>query len=126
MSDADALAALSALAHECRLRVFRLLVRRSPKGISAGDIAAHMQLPPSSLSLHLGHLERAGLIASRREQRHIFYTANLGGMRHLLSFLTADCCNGHPEICDELIPAPGRRKAGQGSASPSSYLKEVD
>jgi hypothetical protein len=44
----------------------------------------------------------------------------------LLSFLTADCCNGHPEICAELIPAPRRRKAAQGSGSPDSYLQEVD
>ena len=112
MSDANALASLSALAHEYRLGVFRLLVRRSPEGLAAGDIAAHMHLPPSSLSFHLGHLERAGLIASRREQRHIIYTANLGGMRHLLSFLTEDCCNGHPEVCAELIPARRQPKAG--------------
>jgi DNA-binding transcriptional ArsR family regulator len=112
MIDSHALVALGALAHEYRLRVFRLLVRHSPEGLAAGDIAAHMQLPPSSLSFHLGHLERAGLIASRREQRHIIYTANLGGMRRLLSFLTEDCCNGHPEICAELIPTQRRRKAG--------------
>lgn len=114
MSDTDALAALSALAHEHRLRVFRLLVRHSPEGLAAGDIAAHMQLPPSSLSFHLASLERAGLIASRRVQRHIIYTADLGGMRGLLSFLTEDCCDGHPEVCAELIPPRQRRKAGQG------------
>jgi DNA-binding transcriptional ArsR family regulator len=112
MHESNALSALSALAHEHRLRVFRLLVRHSPEGLAAGDIAAHMQLPPSSLSFHLGHLERAGLIASHREQRRIIYTANLGGMRGLLSFLTEDCCNGHPEVCAELIPARRRRKAG--------------
>ncbi len=112
MSESDALAALSALAHEHRLRVFRLLVRHSPEGLAAGDIAAHMQLPPSSLSFHLGHLERAGLLASRREQRHVIYTANLDGMRRLLSFLTEDCCYGNPEICAELVPARRRRPAG--------------
>ncbi len=112
MHESNALSALSALAHEHRLRVFRLLVRHSPEGLAAGDIAAHMQLPPSSLSFHLGHLERAGLIASHREQRRIIYTANLGGMRGLLSFLTEDCCYGHPEVCAELIPARRRRKAG--------------
>jgi ArsR family transcriptional regulator, arsenate/arsenite/antimonite-responsive transcriptional repressor len=71
MYESNALAASSALAHEHRLRVFRLLVSRSPEGLTAGDIAAHMQLPPSSLSFHLGHLERAVLITPRREQRHI-------------------------------------------------------
>jgi ArsR family transcriptional regulator, arsenate/arsenite/antimonite-responsive transcriptional repressor len=112
MSESNALAALSALGHEHRLRVFRLLMRHSSEGLAAGDIAAHMQLPPSSLSFHLGHLERASLIASRREQRHVIYTANLDGMRRLLSFLTEDCCDGNPEICTELIPARRRRKAG--------------
>ncbi|TDJ20992.1 MAG: transcriptional regulator [Gammaproteobacteria bacterium] len=112
MSEANALAALSALAHEHRLQVFRLLVRHSPEGLAAGDIAAHLQLPPSSLSFHLGSLERAGLIASRRVQRHIIYTANLGGMRALLSFLTEDCCDGRPEVCAELVPARRQPKAG--------------
>ena len=124
MIDTDALAALSALAHECRLQVFRLLVRRSPEGVSAGDIAAHIQLAPSSLSFHLGHLERAGLITSRREQRHIFYTANLGGMHQLLTFLTEDCCNGHPEICADLMLAPHRREAESGAGYRSVVRKE--
>ncbi len=112
MSNSDVLKALSALAHEHRLGVFRLLVRHSPEGLAAGDIAEHMQLAPSSLSFHLGHLERAGLIESRREQRRIIYTANLDSMRRLLSFLTEDCCQGHPEICAEMTPARRRRKAG--------------
>ena len=112
MSNSDVLKALSALAHEHRLGVFRLLMRRSPEGLAAGDIAEHMQLAPSSLSFHLGHLERAGLIESRRAQRRIIYTANLDSMRRLLSFLTEDCCQGHPEICAEMTPARRRRKAG--------------
>ena len=112
MHESNALAALSALAHEHRLRVFRLLVRHSPEGVAAGDIAAHMQLAPSSLSFHLGSLERAGLITARRAQRHILYTANLGGMRGLLSFLTEDCCDGNPEVCADLIAARRQPKAG--------------
>ena len=112
MSQSDALTALSALAHEHRLGVFRMLIRVSPEGLTAGDIAAKMQLPPSSLSFHLGHLERAGLIASRRAHRNIIYTADLAGMRRLLSFLTEDCCGGNPEICAELVPPQRRREAG--------------
>lgn len=105
MSESESIAALSALAHEHRLRVFRLLVRKGPDGLSAGDIAASLSLPPSSLSFHLSHLERAGLIHSRRAQRRIIYAADLDGMGRLLSFLTEDCCGGHPEICAPVIPA---------------------
>ncbi|HEY5627645.1 MAG TPA: metalloregulator ArsR/SmtB family transcription factor [Nitrospira sp.] len=96
---------MSALANAHRLRVFRLLVRLGPEGLSAGDIAASLSVAPSSLSFHLSHLERAGLIDSRREQRRIIYAANLEGMGRLLSFLTEDCCGGNPEICAGIMPA---------------------
>ena len=92
MDQSQCVAALAALAHAHRLRVFRLLVRNGPGGLSAGDIAAHLQLPPSSLSFHLGHLERTGLIRARREQRRIIYAAELDAMGDLLSYLTEDCC----------------------------------
>jgi ArsR family transcriptional regulator, arsenate/arsenite/antimonite-responsive transcriptional repressor len=103
MDESESVAALGALAHEHRLRVFRLLVRNEPNGLSAGAIAAHLALAPSSLSFHLSSLERTGLIQSRREQRRIIYAANLHGMGRLLSFLTEDCCAGNPEICASMI-----------------------
>lgn len=105
MNTSDCVAALAALAHAHRLRVFRLLVREGPGGVSAGDIAAHLGVAPSSLSFHLAHLERCGLIRSRREQRRIIYAADLDAMGRLLSYLTEDCCGGHPEICSTLMPA---------------------
>jgi len=83
-------------------------MRNGPDGLSAGDIAEHLGLAPSSLSFHLSHLERAALIHSRREQRHIIYAADLAGMGRLLSFLTEDCCAGHPEICANIMPASTR------------------
>lgn len=104
MNESESVAVLSALAHEHRLRVFRLLVRSGAEGLSAGDIAASLALAPSSLSFHLSHLERTGLIDSRREQRRIIYAANLEGMGRLLSFLTEDCCGGHPQICVSVMP----------------------
>jgi len=39
MDDAGIVAALAALAHEHRLRVFRLLVKQGPSGLTAGEIA---------------------------------------------------------------------------------------
>jgi len=120
MNETESIAALSALAHEHRLEVFRLLVRNGPEGLSAGDIAASLSVAPSSLSFHLGHLERAGLIRSRREQRRIIYAANLDGMGRLLSFLTQDCCGGHAEICASFIPATpiAGPRSSRGDRSP--------
>lgn len=51
------------------------------------------------MSSHLAHLERAGLLRSWREQRHIFYAVNTEGIRQLVAFLTEDCCGGRPELC---------------------------
>ncbi len=94
-----ALRALSALAQETRLQVFRLLVGLGPSGAAAGDIAQIVGVSPSTLSTHLGILERSGLVRSWRVQRHIYYAAHIDGTRRLLTFLTDDCCQGRPEIC---------------------------
>lgn len=98
----EAVEALSALAHEHRLAVFRLLVRAGADGRPAGEIARELGVLPNTLSSHLTILGHAELIQSRREGRSVIYSANYDGMRHLLSFLVADCCDGRPEICAPL------------------------
>jgi len=103
MKHTQAVAALSALAHEHRLRVFRLLVRVGPPGLSAGKIATRIGIAPSALSFHLAHLERAGLLRSWRAQRHIYYALRVEGTRRLLTFLTEDCCQGRPEMCGQAM-----------------------
>lgn len=99
METTTAIAALAALAQEHRLAVFRLLVRHGPSGLPAGAIAEHLAVPPSTLSHHLAHLERAGLLRSWRIARRIFYAVDVEGTRRLLAFLTADCCEGRPDLC---------------------------
>jgi DNA-binding transcriptional ArsR family regulator len=105
MDTSWALAGLSALAQESRLKVFRLLIQRVPEGMAAGDIADKLQLPQNTLSFHLGILARARLIASRKEGRSIIYSIDLSGTRDLLSFLVEDCCGSRPEVCEPLIAA---------------------
>jgi DNA-binding transcriptional ArsR family regulator len=95
----QAIEALGALAQEHRLAVFRLLVRQGPNGLAAGDVAEQVGVPPSTLSHHLAHLERAGLLRSWRIQRNIYYAVHIEGTRRLIGFLTEDCCQGRPEIC---------------------------
>jgi len=99
MESNDALAALSALAQETRLAIFRRLVRAGPPGEPAGAIAQGLKTPAPTLSFHLKELERAGLIVQRRESRSIIYAARYEGMHALLSFLMKDCCGGNPQIC---------------------------
>lgn len=89
----------AALAQEHRLAVFRLMIAEGAGGLTAGEIAARLAIPPSTLSHHLAHLERAGLLRSWRVDRRIFYAVDINGTRALVTFLTEDCCGGHPEIC---------------------------
>ncbi len=106
-SDVQAVPAFVALGHQVRLDAFRLLVRRAPDGVPSGEIAAELAVPPTAMSFHLATLERAGLATSRREGRNILYTADMGRVRDLVTFLTADCCGGRPEVCAGLA-APAR------------------
>ena len=105
MKSETAIDTLSALAHESRLAVFRLLVKAGPNGLAAGDIARKLDIQPNTMSAQLLVLSNAGLIRARRDGRSIIYTADFAHMTGLLKFLTEDCCNGHPEICEPLSAA---------------------
>ena len=98
-----AIEALSALAQESRLKVFRLLVRQGPSGMAAGDIARALGVPANTLSAHVAILTRAGLIVSRKEGRSVVYAMDVAGTRALLSFLVEDCCGAEPNVCNQLI-----------------------
>lgn len=99
MEEKQALSCLSALAHETRLAIFRLLVQQGPSGLPAGEIALRLAVPSPTLSFHLKELERAGLIQATRQQRQIIYATDYPGMRSLIDFIMRDCCQGHPELC---------------------------
>ena len=105
METTEAVAAFAAMAQETRLAAVRLLVQAGPNGLAAGEIAQRLEVPSSTLSFHLKELDRARLVRSWRVQRQIRYAADFEGLRSLLDFLTADCCNGHPEICGGLAQA---------------------
>ena len=98
----NALAGLSALAHDGRLSIFRLLVTMGPQGMAAGDIARELNTAPNTMSAQLLVLSNAGLVHARRDGRSIIYAADFDRMSELLQFLTKDCCGGRPEICRPL------------------------
>lgn len=99
MIEEQAIGAFAALAHENRLTIFRVLLRAGPSGMPAGEIAAKIGLAPSNVSFHVSQMERAGLLRSWRLRRNIFYAVEIDGVRQLLTFLTDECCGGHPELC---------------------------
>lgn len=103
MADGAAVAGLAALAHIQRLGIFRLLIRVGFDGLAAGEIGERVGVAPSTLSFHLGQLERAGLLRSSRNGRRIIYAIDVEGTRRLLAFLTEGCCGGKPEFCGDLV-----------------------
>jgi DNA-binding transcriptional ArsR family regulator len=103
-----AVEALSALAHEGRLSIFRLLVRAGHEGLAAGEIGRKLDVLPNTLSASLTVLAHAGLVKSRRDGRSIIYTADYDRMSGLLGFLMEDCCNGDASICAPLAAIANR------------------
>jgi DNA-binding transcriptional ArsR family regulator len=87
---------LAALGHESRLSIFRLLVEAGPEGINASAIGEQLGMAPATLSFHLSHLSRVGLIRGQRESRFIHYSADYEAMDKLIAFLTHNCCQGKP------------------------------
>lgn len=94
METLNAAELLSALGHESRLAIFRLLVEAGPDGINASAIGEQLGMAPATLSFHLAHLIRVGLISGERESRFIHYSANYSTMDELIAFLTRNCCQG--------------------------------
>ena len=112
MELSEAAEALSALAQESRLSIYRLLVEAGPQGLSAGRIGEALQLPPATLSFHLSHLTRAGLAQSRQEGRFVFYSADFQNMNALVGYLTENCCGGRA-CAPAGAPLPMKRKANE-------------
>lgn len=96
MEEQAIIAALSALAQDSRLRVFRLLVTAGPNGLPAGQIAEELAITPNTLSFHLSHLKTAGLVTVRREGRSLIYSAEYGRARAVVDYLTENCCSRRP------------------------------
>jgi ArsR family transcriptional regulator len=95
MNEKLAVEKLAALAQETRLLIFRSLMEAGNDGMKAGAIGKALDLAPATLSFHLAHLERAGLVNSRPESRFIFYSVKYSSMDDLISYLLHNCCRGN-------------------------------
>jgi len=115
MNSSQAVGALAALAHEYRLSIYRMLVGAGPAGLNAGTIAT--RLKPSSLTFHLRHLHRAGLITQQRKGRELIYAADFEAMNGLVGYLTENCCGGAESECETSCePARTVRKSAKNTS----------
>ena len=85
---------LAALGHESRLAIFRLLVEAGDDGLIVGAIGEKLDMAAATLSFHLAHLSRVGLLQGHKQGRFIRYATDYRTMDELLAFLTDNCCQG--------------------------------
>ncbi len=99
---------LTTLGHPQRLALFRLLMRRYPDRLPAGEIAEALDLKPSTLSAYLSSLMQAGLVTQQRVGTSLLYMVDMSAVRQTFDYLLLDCCRGRPELCTPLsaIPKP--------------------
>jgi len=96
---------LTTLGHANRMAVFRLLMRRYPGYVPAGELAHALDLKPSTLSVYLSALTRVGLISQKRVATSVQYQANLGAAREVSEFVFRDCCQGRAQLCQPFKPS---------------------
>ncbi|MBI5107836.1 MAG: helix-turn-helix transcriptional regulator [Rhodocyclales bacterium] len=106
---------LASLAQVTRLRIFRLLVQAGPPGVNAGAIADALGIAPNTLSFHVAHLARAGMVLPRQEGRFIFYSANYPAMDELIAYLTDNCCQGKGRCLPKTAAASTTRRRRQAA-----------
>lgn len=90
---------LAILSHPQRMAVFRLLMRRCPDELPAGEIAEALKLKASTASVYLSALTQAGLISQRRDRTRLLYAINLNAAHEVVAGLFVDCCRGRADLC---------------------------
>ncbi|MEL6204484.1 MAG: helix-turn-helix domain-containing protein [Pseudomonadota bacterium] len=112
---------LSTLGHPQRLAIFRLLVRRFPDRVPAGEIGEALGLKASTLSAYLAALSRAGLVNHVRTGTSLRYGVDMESVRSTLGYLLLDCCRGRADLCAPFL-APSPKGAQTMANSPYNVL----
>ena len=101
MKKETATSVFESLSSGTRLDIFRLLVKKGPQGMVAGEIAMTLDVPSSNLSFHLKGLTQAQLLTVTQEGRFQRFRANLPLMLELIAYLNEECCGGNPGLCGD-------------------------
>ncbi len=95
----NAIEAFGALSQETRIRAFRKLVEYGSRGCAAVALSEEIGVPQNTLSFHLSHLSKAGLVTSKREGRSIIYSVNFNQVQQLMRFMVENCCRADAVTC---------------------------
>ncbi len=91
-----------ALGHPARLAILRYIVQGGGEGTTTTELQEKLDIPWTTLNHHLDRLIDAGLVASRRDGKFAYNTADYAALRTLTDFLWEDCCKrgkGAPKGC---------------------------
>lgn len=106
MEISNAAEILSALGNESRLTILRLLAETGSKGINAGVLSSRLNMTPATLSSHLSHLARVGLIRKQKIGRLVHYSRDYGKIAKLIAFLTNNCSQGNATCLSPITSNP--------------------
>jgi protein-tyrosine-phosphatase/DNA-binding transcriptional ArsR family regulator len=98
------LSRLATLSHPHRMAVLRLLVRRYPDAVPAGEIRDALNIKASTLSVYLSTLLADQLVTQTRHATSLHYQVRMDALREVSDFLFLDCCRGRPEMCTPFTP----------------------
>ncbi|MGD9020508.1 MAG: helix-turn-helix domain-containing protein [Lysobacterales bacterium] len=98
MDTKNAVKLLEALANETRLEIFQHLCSAGENGITVGKINKKIDIPPSTLSHHIGKLIVGGLVEQQRHGRQLICTVNQGQIDDLVMHLANECCGEDSSI----------------------------
>ncbi len=105
----EASEAFSSLSQETRLRVFKLLIQYGSDGIIPGKIAEELKIPDNTLSFHLSHMSKAGLVTSEKSGRSVTYFANTDLIEQLIGYLKENCCVREQDSKSSKASTPKRK-----------------
>lgn len=92
MNGLEVIEALSALAHDSGLAVYRPLAKGGPAGMLASELADRLGVPVRGLPLQVKTLACTGVITKSGRNRFTHYSANFERLNGLVAYLTEDCC----------------------------------
>lgn len=119
LSEAQALLCFSALSHPSRLAIFRAVLAQTPDSLAAGKIAEQLGIAASTLSGHLAKLRQSGLIEMQRQGTSLQYRAQQNQVAAFVRYLTDDCCQNNPDLCNLKLPAPEQKQQTKPRPSPA-------
>ncbi len=99
MDKLDVIDALTALAQESRLDIFRLLIEKGPEGLTVGAIGETRKIPHATLSFHLDKLRHSGLIKREKQGRATIYRADYDVLVGAIHYLAENCCKESDMNC---------------------------